>query len=63
MLTRRTGWTVTWDVARSVVEVQKGEGGEKWTEKVGELPLNVQAIIAAGGFEAWVKAEVNKAAL
>ncbi|KAH7275017.1 hypothetical protein B0J15DRAFT_556928, partial [Fusarium solani] len=27
--TRRTGWTLTWDVARSVVEVQKGEGRER----------------------------------
>ncbi|KAK0386596.1 hypothetical protein NLU13_6431 [Sarocladium strictum] len=56
--TRRTGWTLTWDVKRSVVEVREGDGGETWTEKVGELPANVQAIIAAGGLEAWVKAQV-----
>lgn len=56
--TRRTGWTLTWDVKRSVVEVSEGEGGETWTEKVGQLPANVQAIIAAGGLEAWVKAQV-----
>ncbi|RAL10708.1 homoaconitase LysF [Aspergillus homomorphus CBS 101889] len=60
--TRRTGWTLTWDVKRSLVEVQEGEGGESWTEQVGELPANVQAIIAAGGLEAWVKAEVSKSA-
>ncbi|POR36902.1 Homoaconitase, mitochondrial [Tolypocladium paradoxum] len=59
-LTRRTGWTLTWDVKRSVVEVQEGEQGESWTEKVGELPANVQAIIAAGGLEAWVKGEIAK---
>ena len=58
--TRRTGWTLTWDVKKSMVEVKEGENGESWTEKVGELPANVQAIIAAGGLEAWVKAEVAK---
>lgn len=58
--TRRTGWTLTWDVKRSVIEVQEGENGESWTEQVGELPANVQAIIAAGGLEAWVKEEVRK---
>lgn len=60
--TRRTGWTLTWDVKRSSVEVCEGENGETWTEQVGELPANVQAIIAAGGLEAWVKEEVKKAA-
>ncbi|KAJ5948691.1 Aconitase/3-isopropylmalate dehydratase large subunit alpha/beta/alpha subdomain 1/3 [Penicillium verhagenii] len=60
--TRRTGWTLTWDVKRSSVEVREGENGETWTEQVGELPANVQAIIAAGGLEAWVKEEVKKAA-
>jgi homoaconitate hydratase len=61
-LTRRTGWTLTWDVKRSLIEVQEGEGGETWTEQVGELSTNVQEIIAAGGLEAWVKAEIGKAA-
>ncbi len=61
-LTRRTGWTLTWDVKRSLIEVQEGEGGETWTEQVGELSRNVQEIIAAGGLEAWVKAEIGKAA-
>ncbi|PWY86836.1 homoaconitase [Aspergillus heteromorphus CBS 117.55] len=60
--TRRTGWTLTWDVRRSVVEVKEGQDGESWTEQVGELPANVQAIIAAGGLEAWVKNEVAKKA-
>ncbi|KAI4150281.1 MAG: hypothetical protein LQ341_001119 [Variospora aurantia] len=60
-LTRRTGWTLTWDVKRSLVEVHEGEGGETWTEQVGELSRNVQEIIAAGGLEAWVKAELGKA--
>ncbi|KAK3297094.1 homoaconitase [Chaetomium fimeti] len=62
VLTRRTGWTLTWDVRRSLVEVTEGPGGETWTEQVGELPANVQEIIAAGGLEAWVKAELAKAA-
>lgn len=59
-LTRRTGWTLTWNVARSIVEVQEGPGGAVWTERVGELPVNIQAIIAAGGLEGWVKAEIGK---
>ncbi|KAL4914263.1 hypothetical protein BDW62DRAFT_145858 [Aspergillus aurantiobrunneus] len=55
VLTRRTGWTLTWDVQRSLIEVQEGENGSKWTHKVGELPPNVQEIIAKGGLEKWVK--------
>ncbi|RAK96456.1 homoaconitase LysF [Aspergillus ibericus CBS 121593] len=54
-LTRRTGWTLTWDVRRSQIEVQEGEHGPKWTHQVGELPPNVQEIIAQGGLEKWVK--------
>ncbi|PHH71191.1 hypothetical protein CDD80_5467 [Ophiocordyceps camponoti-rufipedis] len=57
--TRRTGWTLTWDLKRSVVEVREGENGTVWTERVGELPPNVQAIIAAGGLEAWVRSEIG----
>jgi homoaconitate hydratase len=60
VLTRRTGWTLTWDVRRSVVKVQEGSDSTTWTEKVGELPATVQAIIAAGGLEAWTRAEVAK---
>ncbi len=54
-LTRRTGWTLTWDVRRSQIEIQEGPNGAKWTHKVGELPPNVQEIIAKGGLEKWVK--------
>ena len=57
-LTVRTGWTLTWDVRRSRVVVREGEGGEEWTQKVGELPPNVQEIIARGGLEKWVKKEI-----
>ncbi|KAF2717914.1 homoaconitase [Polychaeton citri CBS 116435] len=58
-LTIRTGWTFTWDVRRSQVEIKEGENGEAWTQKVGELPPNVQDIIASGGLEGWVKKEVG----
>ena len=57
-LTRRTGWRLTWDVERSKVEVQEGPNGPKWSQKVGELPPNVQEIIARGGLERWVKKEI-----
>lgn len=59
VLTRRTGWKLVWDVARSKVEVTEGEGGQKWSQKVGSLPPNVQEIIAKGGLEKWVKAEIQ----
>ncbi|KAJ4148287.1 hypothetical protein LMH87_002766 [Akanthomyces muscarius] len=58
--TRRTGWTLTWDVARSVVQVQEGESGETWEEKVGEFPENLQEIIAKGGLEKWIMDQVTK---
>ncbi|KJZ73972.1 Homoaconitase [Hirsutella minnesotensis 3608] len=58
-LTRRTGWRITWDVRRSKVVVTEA-GGETWSQKVGELPPNVQEIIARGGLEKWVKAEIEK---
>lgn len=32
--TRRTGWTLTWDVKRSKVIVQEGEGGPTWIQSV-----------------------------
>ncbi|KAF4436865.1 serine threonine kinase [Fusarium acutatum] len=57
----RTGWTLEWDVKKSMVHVQKGEGGEKWTEKVDDIPPNVQEIIALGGLEEWCKHELKKA--
>ncbi|KAI9669841.1 MAG: mitochondrial Homoaconitase [Caeruleum heppii] len=59
-LTRRTGWKIVWDVRKSQVEVQEGAGGKAWTQKVGELPPNVQEIIARGGLEKWVKEEIGK---
>ncbi|ERF71882.1 Homoaconitase [Endocarpon pusillum Z07020] len=60
--TRRTGWTLTWDIARSIIEVQEGENGERWEEKVGEFPENLQEIIARGGLAGWIKHELAKAA-
>ncbi|KAL7795039.1 homoaconitase [Trichoderma ceciliae] len=59
--TRRTGWTLTWDVSRSVIEVEEGENGERWEEKVGQFPENLQEIIAKGGLTNWVKHEIAKA--
>jgi homoaconitate hydratase len=59
VLTRRTGWKFVWDVRRSKVFVTEGEGGETWSQKVGELPPNVQEIIARGGLKKWVKAEID----
>lgn len=59
--TRRTGWTLTWDVARSVIEVQEGENGERWEESVGEFPENLQEIIAKGGLPNWIKDQIPKA--
>ena len=58
-LTRRTGWTLEWDVRRSTVSVQEGPDGLKWSVKVGELPPNVQEIIALGGLEKWVQKEIG----
>ena len=60
-LTRRTGWYLTWDVRRSKVTVEEGEGGPQWSQRVGELPPNVQEIIAVGGLENWVRKEINAA--
>lgn len=57
-LTRRTGWQFVWDVSRSRVGIQEGPGGPVWSQKVGELPPNVQEIIARGGLEKWVKNEI-----
>ncbi|KAI1430187.1 hypothetical protein F5Y12DRAFT_722443 [Xylaria sp. FL1777] len=59
--TRRTGWRFDWDVRRSKVTVTEGEGGETWSQKVGELPPNVQEIIAMGGLEKWVKYQISRA--
>ncbi|KAF2097498.1 mitochondrial homoaconitase [Rhizodiscina lignyota] len=62
VLTRRTGWTFEWDVARSTVTITEGQSGQQWSQKVGELPPNVQEIIARGGLEKWVQAEIGKSA-
>lgn len=59
VLTRRTGWTFLWDLRRSKVTVTEGEGGQTWSQKVGELPPNVQEIIARGGLENWLKQEIS----
>ncbi|KAL8866170.1 MAG: hypothetical protein Q9174_006458, partial [Haloplaca sp. 1 TL-2023] len=59
LLTRRTGWKFIWDVSRSKVDIQEGQNGPKWSQKVGELPPNVQEIIARGGLEKWVKKEIE----
>jgi len=48
-LSRRTGWTLRWDIAKSTVVVKEGERGPEWEEKVPEVPPNVQRIIAGGG--------------
>lgn len=58
-LTRRTGWTLERDVRRSTVTMQEGPEGEKWSVRVGELPPNVQEIIALGGLESWARKEIE----
>ncbi|KAI1760931.1 mitochondrial Homoaconitase [Hypoxylon sp. FL1150] len=58
LLTRRTGWKLLWDVRRSKVVVTE-KGGKTWEQRVGELPPNVQEIIARGGLEKWVKSEIG----
>ncbi|ERS99142.1 homoaconitate hydratase LYS4 [Sporothrix schenckii 1099-18] len=56
-LTRRTGWRLLWDVRRSKVVVTEKDGAV-WEQKVGELPPNVQEIIACGGLENWIRAKI-----
>ncbi len=58
-LTRRTGWTFTWDVRRSLVIIKEGEDGETWSSKVVALPKNIQEIVSRGGLEEWVKKEIE----
>lgn len=57
-LTIRTGWRLEWDVSAGVVRVVEADG-KTWGRRVGEMPPNVQAIIARGGLEGWVKAEIS----
>lgn len=56
-LTRRTGWRLLWDVRRSKVIITEKDGSS-WEQKVGEMPPNVQEIIACGGLEGWVKTKI-----
>ncbi|KAF5020863.1 hypothetical protein F66182_7118 [Fusarium sp. NRRL 66182] len=58
VLTRRTGWKLLWDIRRSKVVVTEKDGSS-WEQKVGELPANVQEIIARGGLEKWVKSQIQ----
>ncbi len=57
--TRRTGWSLTWDVRRNMVEINEGPDQPEWNMKVGELSPNIQEIIAAGGIGPWVKSQIN----
>ncbi|KAL7928880.1 hypothetical protein V8C35DRAFT_284871 [Trichoderma chlorosporum] len=57
VLTRRTGWRLLWDVRRSKVVITEKDGSS-WEQKVGEIPPNVQEIIACGGLEGWVKTKI-----
>ena len=59
-LTQRTGLKLRWDVRRSIVEVFDTNNDVIFRKKVGEMPPNVQEIIAAGGLENRVKQEVAK---
>ncbi|VUC34572.1 unnamed protein product [Clonostachys rosea] len=56
-LTRRTGWKLVWDIRRSKVIITEKDGSS-WEQKVGEMPPNVQEIIACGGLEGWVKSKI-----
>ncbi|KAL7950683.1 homoaconitase [Trichoderma barbatum] len=57
VLTRRTGWRLLWDIRRSKVVITEKDGSS-WEQKVGEMPPNVQEIIACGGLEGWVKTKI-----
>ncbi|KAI0448273.1 homoaconitase [Xylaria acuta] len=58
VLTRRTGWRLLWDIRRSKVVITKKDGSS-WEQKVDEIPLNMQEIIACGGLEGWVKTKIT----
>ncbi|ODQ81576.1 hypothetical protein BABINDRAFT_159849 [Babjeviella inositovora NRRL Y-12698] len=57
-LTRRTGWTLKWDVTKAQVIVRDDTGAVVLQEKVGELGTNLQEIIVKGGLEGWVKSQL-----
>lgn len=59
-LTKRTGWTLKWDVKKSLVTVTNKEGEVVLNQKVGELGENLQDIIIEGGLEGWVRAQLKK---
>lgn len=59
-LTKRTGWTLKWDVKKSLVTVNNASGEEVLSQKVGELGENLQDIIIEGGLEGWVRAQLKK---
>lgn len=59
-LTKRTGWTLKWDVKKSLVTVKNKDGEEVLSQKVGELGENLQDIIIEGGLEGWVRAQLKK---
>lgn len=59
-LTRRTGWTLKWDIPKSLVTVSNEEGETVLSTKVGELGTNLQEIIIEGGLEGWVRAQIKK---
>ena len=42
------------------MEVRDGEKNLIFQETVGEMPPNVQEIIACGGLENWVRKEISK---
>lgn len=50
VLTRRTGWTFSWDLRRSKVTIIEGDGGKIWTQKVGEVIILWQSFQTATDF-------------
>lgn len=57
-LTRRTGWTLGWDVRKSKVTITESDGKSS-SQKLAEPPPNVPEVIANGGLEKWIKAEIG----
>lgn len=45
VLTRRTGWTFSLDLRRNKVTIIEGEGGETWSQKVGEVRSSTKIIL------------------
>ncbi|KAK7431153.1 mitochondrial Homoaconitase [Neonectria magnoliae] len=57
-LTRRTGWKLLWDALRSKVTITE-QDGTSWMQQVGEMPPNVQEIVAKGGIVKLVQAKLQ----